>query len=51
MTDDDYDSRPVGLFGRLRNAKVLTWVLIIGILALTIGGSAIFFLFGLIPGL
>lgn len=43
--DDDYDTRPVGLFGRLRNMKALTWIVIIGLLALTVGGSAILFIF------
>ena len=43
MDDDDYDTNPVGLFGRLRNMKALTWIVIIGLLALTIGGSAIIF--------
>jgi hypothetical protein len=48
MSDDDYDSRPVGFLGKLRNAKVLTWVLIIGLLALTVGGTTIAFLIGLL---
>lgn len=48
MSDNDDDSRPVGFLGKLRNAKVLTWVLIIGLLALTIGGSTIALLIGLI---
>ncbi len=39
--DDDYDRNPVGLFGRLRNMKALTWIVIIGLLALTVGGTAI----------
>lgn len=43
--DDDYERNPVGLFGRLRNQKALTWVVIIGLVALTIGGSAIVFFF------
>lgn len=42
MTEND--SRPVGFLGKLRNMRVLTWVLIIGLLALTIGGSTILFL-------
>ncbi len=41
--DDDYDARPVGLLGWLRNRKTLTWIVIIGLLALTVGGSAIIF--------
>ena len=47
MTDDDYDSRPVGFLGKMRNAKVLTWVLIVALLALTLGGTLIAFLVGL----
>jgi hypothetical protein len=42
MTEND--SRPVGFLGKLRNMRVLTWILIIGLLALTIGGSTILFL-------
>lgn len=45
MTDDDDDNSPVGFLGRLRNAKALTWVLIIGLLALTVGGTTLFVLF------
>ncbi len=45
---DDYDSRPVGFLGKLRSMKGLTWVLIIALLALTIGGSTILVLLGLI---
>lgn len=48
MTEDDEDTSPVGFLGRLRNFKALTWVLIIGLLALTVGGTTIFVLF---PGL
>ena len=43
--DDDYENHPVGLFGRLRNMKALTWIVIIGLVALTVGGSAIVFFF------
>ena len=39
--DEDYDRNPVGLFGRLRNQKALTWIVIVGLLALTVGGTAI----------
>jgi hypothetical protein len=46
MTEND--SRPVGFLGKLRNMKVLTWVLIVGLLALTIGGSAILFILQLL---
>lgn len=34
---DDDDDRPVGLLGRLRQAKVLTWLTIVGMVALSIG--------------
>ena len=47
MSDDDYDSRPVGFLGKLRNAKVLTWVVIVSLLVLTLGGTLIGFLVGL----
>ena len=43
--DEDYETNPVGVFGRLRNMKALTWIVIIGLLALTIGGTAILFIF------
>lgn len=49
MTDDD-DYRPVGFLGKLRNARVLTWVLIIGLIALTVGGASIVFLVQLAAG-
>lgn len=41
--DDDYDRNPVGLFGWLRNRKGLAWLVIIGLVLLTVGGSAIVF--------
>ena len=41
--DDDYDRRPVGFLGWLRNRKALTWIVIIGLVALTLGGTAILF--------
>lgn len=41
--DDDYDRRPVGFLGWLRNRKGLTWLVIIGLVLLTVGGSAILF--------
>jgi hypothetical protein len=40
----------VGFLGKLRNARVLTWVLIIGLLALTVGGATIVFLVQLAAG-
>lgn len=49
MSDDD--TRPVGFLGKLRNQKVLTWVLLIGLVALTVGGGTIIFLIqALTPG-
>ena len=41
--DDDYERNPVGVFGWLRNRKLLTWIVIIGLILLTVGGSAILF--------
>ena len=38
MTDDD---RPIGFLGRVRNAKVLTWVLIIGLVGVTASGTTL----------
>jgi hypothetical protein len=35
--DDDYDDRPSGFLGRLGHARVLAWVVIIGLVALSIG--------------
>ncbi|MET0954948.1 hypothetical protein [Cryobacterium arcticum] len=45
MSDDDYDRHPVGFFGKLRGMKVLTWVLIVGLLAITVGATSLLFLF------
>lgn len=43
----DHDERPVGFMGRVRNMKVLTWLLIVGLVGLTVGGtSLLFILFG-----
>ena len=50
MSDED-DSRPVGFLGKLRNQKVLVWVLLVGLVALTVGGGTIIFLLqALTPG-
>ncbi|KAB1655635.1 hypothetical protein F8O01_11560 [Pseudoclavibacter chungangensis] len=35
--DDGDDDRPVGLLGVLRRAKVLTWLTIAGLVALSVG--------------
>ena len=42
MNGDD-DNSPVGFMGRVRNMKVLTWVLIVGLGALTVGASTVLF--------
>jgi hypothetical protein len=46
MTDDNFDddTGPVGFMGKLRGLKVITWLLIIGLVALTIGGTSILFI-------
>jgi hypothetical protein len=50
MTDDD--DRPVTFLGRLRNQKVLTWVLIIGLVVLVVGAGTIAAIVSwVIPGL
>lgn len=38
---NDNDSEPVGFLGRLRNRKVLTWVLIIALVVLAVGAGTI----------
>lgn len=45
---DDYDDRPVGFLGKLRNAKVLTWILIISLVVLVVGAGTIVTLFQLL---
>ncbi|MDH6179839.1 hypothetical protein M2152_000021 [Microbacteriaceae bacterium SG_E_30_P1] len=40
MSDDD-DTGPVGFLGRLRNGKVLAWVLIISLVVLAVGAGTI----------
>lgn len=35
--DEDFDDRPSGFLGRLGRARVLAWVVIIGLVALSIG--------------
>lgn len=39
----DRDDRPVGFLGRLRSMKAITWVLILGLVALTFGGTTLLF--------
>lgn len=41
--DDHEDHSPVGTMGKLRTKKVLTWVTIISLLVLTLGGTVILF--------
>ncbi len=45
--DHDEDNEPTGTLGRLANAKVLTWVTIIGLVALTMGAASFLFAIGL----
>jgi len=42
MIDDD-DTGPVGFMGKIRGMKAITWVLIIGLVALAIGGTSVIF--------
>lgn len=44
--EDDY-SEPTGTLGRMRNMKVVTWLVIIGLIALTIGAASFLFAVGL----
>ncbi|GAA2231821.1 hypothetical protein N1031_08015 [Herbiconiux moechotypicola] len=37
MSDDLDDDRPTGFMGRLGRARALTWIVIIGLVALSIG--------------
>jgi hypothetical protein len=39
----DHDERPVGFMGRVRTMKLLTWVLILGLVGLTVGGTTLLF--------
>jgi hypothetical protein len=43
MTDEDFNDEPVGFLGKLRGLKVLTWLLIIGLIGITVGGTSILF--------
>jgi hypothetical protein len=40
MSSDD--NSPVGFLGKLRNRKVITWVVIISLIVLTVGAGTIF---------
>lgn len=39
----DHDDRPVGFLGRVRSMKIITWVLIIGLVGLTLSGTSLLF--------
>ncbi|MDX2025632.1 hypothetical protein [Microcella sp.] len=39
----DHDDRPVGFLGKLRSMKLITWVLIIGLVGLTLSGTTLLF--------
>jgi hypothetical protein len=39
MSDDD--NSPVGFLGRLRSAKLLAWLLIIGLIGVTVSGATV----------
>ena len=39
--DDDYEDRPSGFIGRLGRARALTWIVIIGLVALSIGAISV----------
>ncbi len=39
--DDDYEGRPSGFIGRLGRARMLAWIVIIGLVALSIGAISV----------
>lgn len=39
--NDEYDDRPTGFMGRLGKARALTWIVIIGLVALSIGAISV----------
>ncbi|MDO9395956.1 MAG: hypothetical protein Q7T71_05390 [Herbiconiux sp.] len=41
MTNDDEDDRPTGFMGRLGQARALTWIVIIGLVALSVGAISV----------
>lgn len=45
--EHDDDDRPTGTLGRLGGAKVIAWLVIIGLVALTIGAASFLFAVGL----
>lgn len=44
---EDENTEPTGTLGRIRNMKVVAWVVIIGLVALTIGAVSFLFALGL----
>jgi hypothetical protein len=44
---DEDDSKPTGTLGRLGGAKIVAWVVIIGLVALSIGAASFLFAVGL----
>lgn len=41
MMNDDEDDRPSGFIGRLGRARALTWIVIIGLVALSVGAISV----------
>jgi len=39
--DDEYENRPSGFIGRLGHARTLAWIVIIGLVALSIGAISV----------
>ncbi|MCS5718511.1 hypothetical protein N1027_10235 [Herbiconiux sp. CPCC 205763] len=39
--DDEYENRPSGFIGRLGHARMLAWIVIIGLVALSIGAISV----------
>lgn len=44
---EEESNEPTGTLGRIRNMKVVAWVVIIGLVALTIGAVSFLFALGL----
>lgn len=44
--DPDDDGRPVGLLGRLREAKALTWITVVALVALSAGALSLIIALG-----
>jgi len=45
--NDEDDNKPTGTLGRLGGAKVVAWLVIIGLVALSIGAASFLFAVGL----